>query len=525
MSEFWSLPHPSRRQPVLADNIVATSQPLAAQAGLKMLAEGGNAIDAALAAAIALTVVEPTSNGIGGDAFALVWDGSRLHGLNASGRSPAALDAERFLAAGAIPLLGWDSVTVPGAVSGWAALSERFGALEFGSLFAPAIAYARDGFAVSPITADAWSRAARALRDQPDFAAFLRGGRPPRAGERFAFPDQARTLGRIARTSGADFYTGETAELIAEHARAHGAALSGEDLADHRCDWVTPLSIEHRGARVHELPPNGQGLAALLALQILGRSDLASAPIADRLHAEIEAMKLALADVHRYVADPSALDVDPLALLDPSYVKRRAALIDPATAQSPGHGAPPGGGTVLIVAADADGRAVSLIQSNFHGFGSGIVVPGTGVSLQNRAIGFSAERGHPNVVAPSKRPFHTIIPAFITRDGAPFAAFGVMGGPMQAQGHVQVSERVLGLGENPQAAIDAPRWRVDRGLEVAMEAGADSDAVAELRRRGHQIAIPSPPGGFGGAQMVMALPGGGWLGASDPRKDGQAVGF
>ncbi len=522
---YWDLPYASQRQPVLADNVVATSQPLAASAGLRMLAAGGNAVDAAVATAAALTVVEPTSNGIGSDLFALVWDGTRLHGLNASGRSAAALDPEPLLGA-PMPLRGWDAVTVPGAVSGWAALSERFGTLDLEQLLAPAVAYAEAGFAVAPITAAAWARAATIFADSPTFAPFLPGGRAPLPGQRFAFPDQARTLRTIAATRGADFYQGELAERIAASAAAGGSPLSRDDLASHRADWVAPLSQPYADAVLHEIPPNGQGVAAQQALGLLAHTDIAScAPdSADAIHLQAEAMKLAFADAHRYVADPAHMLVAATDLLDPAYLRQRAAHIDPHRAGDPQHGSPRRGGTVYLCTADAGGGMVSLIQSNYYGFGSGVVVPDTGISLQNRGAGFSTQRGHPNQLAPAKRPFHTIIPGFLTAlDGQPRMAFGVMGGPMQPQGHVQMVLRTTIWGQNPQAASDAPRWRVEAGRGLALEADVDPAVRAELARRGHEVSADADSFGFGGAQLIAQTPGG-WLAASDHRKDGQAVG-
>jgi len=525
----YDFPYPSRRMPVLARNVVATSQPLAAQAGLQALHSGGNAVDAALAAAITLTVVEPTSNGIGSDAFAIVWDGRALHGLNGSGRSPAAWTPERFAGRDAMPDRGWDAVTVPGAVSTWVALSQRFGALPFAQLFEPAVRYADDGFLVPPVTARAWAKAAATYADMPDFGpAFLLDGRAPRPGERFRFPDQAVTLRRIAETDGAAFYRGDLAERIAAHARAAGGLLTEADLDAHRADWVQTIAQGYRGVELHEIPPNGQGLAALLALGILEHHTIAEHPVdsADCLHIQIEAMKLALADAYRHVSDPDALDVPSAALLDPDYLSDRAAQIDMAHARRPSHGIPRHGGTVYLATADASGMMVSFIQSNYRGFGSGVVVPGTGISLQNRGSGFTLERGHPNEVGGGKRPFHTIIPGFVTDGGAPLLSFGVMGAAMQAQGHTQMVVRLRDYGQNPQAAADAPRWRVTGGLDVAVETGFADDTLRRLAARGHRLAEHDPQTSplFGGAQLVHRLDDG-YLAASDHRRDGQAVGF
>lgn len=527
MSDFsWDFPYPSQRMPVLAKNVVATSQPLAAQAGLRMLLKGGNAVDAAVAAAIALTVVEPTSNGIGSDAFAIVWDGEKLHGLNASGRSPAALSPERFKGLDAMPTDGWDPVTVPGAVSAWILLSGWFGRLEFAELFGPAVEYARNGFLVSPKTAAGWKAAAKRFGGSAEFAeAFLRDGRAPEAGERFVFEEQARTLELIAETKGEAFYHGELAGRIAAHAEATGGLVTLDDLASHKADWVETISQDYGPVTLHEIPPNGQGLAALLALGILREKGLGEYAVdsADSLHLQIEAMKLAFADAHRFVADPKHVDVEPRFLLEPGYVADRAALIEMGKAKAHAHGVPKQGGTVYLTAADAGGMMVSYIQSNYMGFGSGVVIPGTGISLQNRGAGFTLEEGHPNQVGGGKRPYHTIIPGFVMNWGKPLMSFGVMGGPMQPQGHVQMMTRIFDYGQNPQAASDAPRWRVLGGLKVAVEDGFEPEVLDKLRGRGHEIEVQGG-GGFGGAQLIYRQ-NGGYVAASDSRKDGQAVGY
>jgi gamma-glutamyltranspeptidase / glutathione hydrolase len=411
----YAQPYPSQRSPVLARNVVATSQPLAAQAGLRMLLAGGNAVDAALAAAITLTVVEPTANGVGSDAFAIVWDGEALHGLNASGRSPAGWTRDRFPESGAMPQRGWDSVTVPGAPSAWIELSQRFGKLPFAQLFAPAISYARDGFPVSPVIAALWARVAGNYSDQPGFAeAFLPGGRAPKAGERFTNAPLARTLEMIAESDAKAFYEGRLAAAMVRHSANCGGVLTQDDLAAHRVDWCGTIQQDFHGVTAHEIPPNTQGIAALIAAGILAQLGIERfvPDSAEALHLEIEAMKLAFADVEAYVADPRSMNVDPASLLGAEYLAARARLVDPARAGNFGAGAPRLGGTVYITAADDQGVMVSLIQSNFEGFGSGIVVPGMGISLQNRGFGFTLERGHPNEVGPGKRPFHTIIPGF-----------------------------------------------------------------------------------------------------------------
>jgi gamma-glutamyltranspeptidase/glutathione hydrolase len=523
--------YPSRRSAVAAENIVAASQPLAAQAGLSMLARGGNAVDAAIATAIALTVVEPTGNGIGSDAFAIIWDGKELHGLNASGKSPSGWHPDRFANHAEMPFRGWESVTVPGAVSSWVACSDRFGKLPFAALFEPAIGYAQRGFPVSPIIAELWRQEAENLKAQPGFAeTFMPSGRAPKAGEYFRSPGHARTLTAIAETHGRAFYEGEIAEEIVAHGRAHGAALTMEDLAAHEVDWCGTISRRFDDLTLHEIPPNGQGIAALMALGMLSETPIRSLDADDPLaiHLQIEAMKLALRDTESFVADLDHMKhITVSDLLDDGYLSARAKEIDPDTATNFGAGAPKHGGTVYLTAADADGMMVSFIQSNYDRFGSGVVVPGTGVALQNRGAGFCLDPDHPNVVGPEKRPFHTIIPGFLMGPDAPIMSFGVMGGPMQAQGHVQMVLRTQLFGQDPQVAIDAPRWRVTNGLGVACETSMSSAILDALREKGHHVSLEAPDNafGFGGAQIIHRLPGRGYVAGSDPRKDGAAVGF
>jgi gamma-glutamyltranspeptidase/glutathione hydrolase len=526
----YAMPYASARSPVFGRAAIATSQPLASAAGIEMLLAGGNAVDAAVAAAMTLTVVEPTGCGLGSDAFAIVWDGKSLHGLDASGRSPAAWTGERFAGRARMPTRGWDAVTVPGAVSGWAALSERFGRLPFERLAAPAIRHAREGFAVTPIIADLWARVAPILKDQPGFAeVFIPGGRAPAAGEIFRSEAHARSLEEIARTGGEAFYRGALAEAIAAQAGRDGGALSLDDLGQHQPEWVEPLSQAFAGHVVHELPPAGQGVATLMALGMLKTLGSISAEPDDPWygHLVIEATKLALADLYAHVGDRDAMTARTKDLLDPDYLAARAGLIDASQAGDPGCGAPGPGGTVCLSAADADGMMISFIQSNYLHFGSGVVVPGTGISLQNRGAGFVLQPGHPNAVGPRKRPFHTIIPGFVTdADGAPRMAFGLMGGPMQAQGHVQLALRILAGGQNPQAAADAPRWRLTGGRGLAVEPETDPHAVETLDRMGHEVTLESDKEAFnfGGAQIVLKTAAG-YVAGSDPRKDGQAIGL
>ena len=523
----WQFPYTSQRMPVMASNMVATSQPLAAQAGLRMLLKGGNAVDAALAAAITLPVVEPTSNGIGSDAFALIWHEGKLHGLNASGRSPSGWNPKRFARFNAMPNRGWDAVTVPGCVSAWRMLSERFGKLPFADLFEPALKYATDGYLVTPTIARLWARQAPELADQPGFReAFMPNGRAPEPGELFRHPEQARTLSLIAQTRGDAFYRGELAEAMVAHCRENGGVMTMEDLASHTADWVEPIHISYRGYRVHEIPPNGQGIACLMTLGILENFDMgALAPESpESLHLQIEAMKLAFADAHEHIADLAHMRVSPAQLLDKSYLKERARLIDRTRVSTPQFGTPKSG-TVYLTTADASGMMVSFIQSNYQGFGSGVVVPGTGISLQNRGIGFVLTDGHVNQVGPRKRPFHTIIPAFMTHADQPVMGFGVMGGFMQAQGHTQMALRYVDQRQNPQAMIDAPRWRVEAGPTIHIEQSMPTNTVDALKRLGHNIVVADRFNtDFGRAQVILKTQGG-YIGGSEWRTDGQAVGF
>ena len=535
MTFDWSNPYPTTRSPVFARNIVATSEPLGASAGLRMLMKGGNAVDAAIATAAAMTVVEPVSNGLGSDNFAIVWDGTQLHGLNSSGLSPAAWTPEYFRRRhdGKVPQRGWDSVSVPGAVAGWVALSQRFGKLPFADLLEPAIELAERGYAVGPITADKWQRQVPILESQPGFAeAFMPRRRAPTTGEHFVFKEAGATLRRIAETKGEAYYRGEIAARIAAHAAAHGGSMTTADLAACTPDWVTPIQKDYAGHTVHEIPPNGQGIAALMALGLLDKLEVGRHAVdsVEAQHLMIEAMKVAFADVYRWVADERAMtQVTAADLLSDAYLSERAKLIRPDRAQDFGHGTPPRGGTIYLSTADESGMMVSLIQSNYMGFGSGVVVPGTGVSLQNRGHGFSMQDGHPNVVAPGKRPFHTIIPAFLTRDGQPVMSFGVMGGNMQPQGHLQTLVRLLTYRQQPQAACDAPRWKVATGKAIDCEVTMNPALVQGLRDRGHEIvAAPDPYMDYGSGQFIWRLAGDlghGYVAASDSRRDGQAVGF
>ncbi len=538
----WSTGYASQRSPVFARNVVSTSHPMAAQAGLRMLQAGGNAVDAAIATAAVMTIVEPCSNGLGSDAFCILWDGKELHGLNASGTAPQAWTPDYFKAkygadAKTPPKRGWDSVTVPGAVAGWVALHARFGKLPFADLLAPAIDTAERGYAVPVIIQQKWRNAAslEELTSQPGFAqAFLPRGRAPQVGEQFAFPDAARTLRLIAQSKGEAFYRGEIAAAAEAHAKAHGGAMTAADFAAFQPEWVTPICKDYRGYTVHEIPPNGQGIAALIALGILDKFDIAALPVdgVASQHLQIEAMKLAFADTYQHVAEPRSMRMTPAQMLDDSYLASRAKLINPQRAQDFGPGHQPQGGTIYLSAADASGMMVSFIQSNYMGFGSGVVVPGFGLSLQNRGHGFTLKADSDNLVGPGKRPFHTIIPAFLTRSGKPVMSFGVMGGDMQPQGHLQTLVRMLDYKQQPQAACDAPRWRYNAGLANA-EQGFNPATAQGLRDLGHRVEpFADSYQDYGAGQFIWRLDEGqgdaatlGYAAASDPRRDGQAAGF
>jgi len=517
---------PGARMPVMANGVVATGQPLAAQVGLDVLQRGGTAADAAIATAAALTVVEPTANGIGGDAFAMTWDGSQLHGLNASGRAPRGLDVDRIRRDG-MPRTGWDPVTVPGCVSGWVSLWKAHGTWPFADLLAPAIALARDGFPVSPQCAAGWKRAATRYAGFSDWAAtFTQHGRTPRIGERWVLPDHARTLEAIAQSTGEDFYRGELAAAMALAAASGGGALTKEDLSDHTTVQADPISVPFRDVLLHELPPNGQGLAALVAAGVLDRHepDRFDADDPALWHLQIEAMKLGFADATSHVADTAHCVSAPEDLLRTDRLDLLAASVDPDKAQSFFAEPPKWSSTVYLCCGDSSGRAVSFIQSNYEGFGSGVVVPGTGIALQNRGAGFVNAPGHPNDLAGGKRPFHTIIPAMTTHAGRLHLAFGVMGGPMQPQGHLQVLSRIVASKWDPQAAIDAPRWRVEGGLRLSLEPDTPATTVAALRQFGHDVTVmPQRDVSFGGGQAIARLPDC-WCGGSDGRRDGLAIG-
>ena len=530
----------ARRSVVMARNgMVCTSQPLASQAGIALLRKGGNAFDAIVGAAAVLNVVEPMMTGIGGDMFAIAWDAKegKLVGLNGSGRSSSRATAEAFRAKGyrTVPTHGPDSVTVPGAFHGWATLHARYGKLPLEDVLAEAVRHAEEGFPVSEVIAADW-RAGVRWADVPEFreALLVREAdsegratwRAPRAGEVFRAPDLGRTLRALGKGGIGEFYKGDVARRIAEHLRSRGSSIDLDDLAKHESTWVEPMSATFRGYTLHELPPNGQGLAALQMLNMLEQYDLEalghnSAPY---IHLLLESKKLAFADRDRWVADPSFRELPLATLVSKEYAGKMRARIDPARAGSfPRSTLDLAAETTYLCAADRDGNAVSFINSLFHGFGSGLVVPGTGICLQNRGSLFSLEEGHLNRLEPSKRPLHTIIPAFVTRDGKPWLCYGVMGGDMQPQGHVQVFLNMVVFGMNPQEAGEAPRVR-ETGGGAALESGIAPDVVEALKALGHRI--DSSPGGFGGFQGILIDGATGVLrGATESRKDGCAAGY
>jgi gamma-glutamyltranspeptidase/glutathione hydrolase len=494
--------------------MVATSQPLATQAGLRALERGGNAVDAALTAAAVLCVVEPMSTGIGGDCFALVWRDGELSGLNASGRAPGAADPDAM--GTSVPVRGPLSVTAPGAVAGWAALAERHGRLGLDRALADAIDIAERGFAVTPVIAGYWAGAAEDLgRFEEARRVFLPA---PRVGQIVQFPELAATLRRIASEGADGMYRGPVADAIAEV-----TPLTPADLAAPHAEWVEPLRLQYRGVEVCEIPPNGQGVAALQALGMLAGLDHTGGRAVDRVHLQAEAMKLAFADAERYVHDGPL----PARYLDEEYLASRRALIDPVRAGSPAAGALNPSGTVYLCAVDEQRNACSLIQSVYHGFGSLVVAPGTGVALQNRGNCFTLEPGHPNRLAPGKRPFHTIIPGLLLRAGELLGPFGVMGGHMQPQGHLQFVSHVVDRGLDPQAALDEPRWRLDRDARDAWSLALEEPLhrlAPALARRGHRALCDPNPASFGGGQAVL-LHDDVLIGGSESRKDGIALGY
>ena len=523
-------PYPSGRYCVTARRgMVCTGNALASSAGLEVLRRGGNAVDAAIATAACLTVTEPCSNGIGSDAFAIVWMNGKLHGLNSSGCSPASISVEavRPLSEdGKMPRFGWTPVTVPGAPGAWAALNARFGALPLAEDLAPAIRYAREGYPLSPVLAASFTSAAKRYRElfgdrrefREWFRVFTNGGEPYRFGDVVTLPDHARSLSLIAETNAEAFYRGEIAQAIARQSARDGGFITEKDLAAFEPLWVDPMGVDYRGTTVWELPPNGQGITALMALNILKNFSVGAKEDEETYHLQFEAIKLAFADSRHYVTDPRFMTADPALLISPEYGAARAREIGPE-ASVPRYGDPSGSGTVYLCAADGDGNMVSYIQSNYMGFGSGIVAEGYGVSLQNRGADFSLEDGACNRLEPSKRTYHTIIPGFMTRGGQAVGPFGVMGGYMQPQGHLQVAMNFIDHRLDPQACLDAPRWQWTGGKIFLVEPGFSAAVAGQLARRGHDVRFSRDIGSFGRGQMIVRLDNGTLVGGCDPRTD------
>ena len=512
--------------------MVNCSSPQAAAAGLEALQKGGNAMDAAVAAAAALTVAEPTANGIGSDAFALVWSARdrKLYGLNSSGPAPMAASIEKLLADGSdeqgkMPTYGWTPVTVPGAPKAWAELTKRFGRRTLAENVAPAVRYAREGYPCAPNLALMWQRAFEKYRKTctgPVFdewyKTFTPEGRPYEAGDLIRLPNHADTLEAIGETDAAAFYTGEIAQKIDADSRKFGGYLRYEDLAAYEARWVEPITVDYRGYQVCEIPPNGQGIVALMALNILKEFDFPEKESALTYHRQLEAMKMAFADAFRYVTDPDHMELDYHRLLDPAYGARRAAEMG-ETAQVYTHGVPPKSGTVYLCCADGEGNMVSYIQSNYMGFGSGVVVSGTGVSLQNRGHDFSLDPKDANALRPGKRSYHTIIPGFLMKDGRAVGPFGVMGGYMQPQGHVQVVMNYVDFRLDPQQALDAPRWQWMRDNTVTVETRFSMEMARKLQRMGHDIRPDLSTPSFGRGQMIVRLDNGVLVGGTESRTD------
>ncbi|MCZ2258672.1 gamma-glutamyltransferase family protein [Sporosarcina sp. G11-34] len=523
-------PYPSLRHTAFAKKgMVATSQPLAAQAGIEIMRRGGNAIDAAIATAAALTVVEPTSNGIGGDAFALVWVKDKLHGLNASGPAPEQLTIDTVKAAGheKMPIHGLTPITVPGVPAAWAELSRKFGKLSLKEALEPAIRYAEEGYPLTPILGKYWKIAYKRFKStfttaefDEWFKTFAPDGRAPEIGEMWKSPGHAETLRLIGESNAESFYKGELADQIDTFMQQHGGYLRKSDLESYKPEWVEPVSTNYRGYDVWEIPPNGQGMIALMALNILSETNVPNQHETNSLHEQIEAMKLAFADGLAFITEPDAMPISTDYLLSQEYAKLRAPKIK-KTATLPEPMELPKGGTVYLATADDEGNMVSFIQSNYMGFGSGIVIPGTGISLQNRGADFSLDPNAPNALKPGKRTYHTIIPGFLTKDGQAVGPFGVMGGFMQPQGHYQVVINTIDYKLNPQAALDAPRWQWVEENTVDVEPGFPYHLAQALTRLGHNIRPTLDSGSFGRGQIIWRDPETGVLsGGTESRTDG-----
>lgn len=519
----------SRRNTVYAKKgMVATGQPIAAQAGLEMLQKGGNAVDAAIATAATLTVVEPTSNGIGGDSFALVWIKDKLHGLNSSGRAPKSISIDELKKQGLreIPKYGFIPVTVPGAPAGWVELSKRFGKLALREVLEPAIRYASEGFVLTPNVAKTWEEAHRIYKENLKgeefenwFKTFAPAGRPPRIGEVWKSIEHANTLRIIAETDGKSFYKGEIADKIDSFSRKYNGFIRKEDLEEFECEWVDPISVAYKGYDVWEIPPNGHGIVALMALKMLEKYEFSNRDCVDTLHKQIEAMKLAFADGGKYIADKSKMSVTVEELLSDKYARERRKLISDQ-ALTPVSGDPTASGTVYLATADEEGNMVSYIQSNYMGFGSGLVVPGTGIALHNRGHNFTLDPQHDNALEGGKKPYHTIIPGFLTKDNKAIGPFGVMGGFMQPQGHLQLMMNTIDFKMNPQESIDAFIWQWIGGKTVHIEPGFPNHLALQLSQKGHEIVPQLDSGLMGRGQIIWRNEDGVLCGGTEPRTDG-----
>ena len=540
--------YPSRRSVVYGKNgMVCTSQTLAAQAGLDILKKGGNAIDAAIATAISLTVLEPPSNGIGSDLFALVWYKGRLYGLNGSGPAPRALTREKVLAklrmdgitkddytdsdvirdlsSSSMPDKGWETVTIPGAPASWKILHEKFGAADFASLFAAAIRYAEEGFPLQPVCSRLWKKNAANVSGlikekmyQPMLETFF-NNKKLESGSIVTIPEMGKTLRKLAESKCDSFYSGDIAREILQFAKETGGYLAAEDLQNYKPEWVEPIRLNYRGYDVCEIPPNGHGLVVLMTLNILRQLSLDEKENPETVHKQLEAMKIGFTDGKKYIADPRCMQADVAYFLSEEYGKKRAAEIS-AEAHLPRPVDLNCGGTVYLCTADGEGNMVSLIQSHFNNFGSKLVVPGTGIILNNRGKNFSLDLDHDNCLAPGKKPYHTIIPGFLLKDGDAVGPFGVMGAFMQPQGQVQVVNNLIDFALNPQEALDAPRWQWTGGKTVEVEASFDKEIVNNLKQRGHDIKVMEDFTSFGRGQMILRQPEGVYAAATEPRTDG-----
>lgn len=521
--------YPSQRNVIIAKNgMVATTQPLAAQAGLEMLKKGGNAVDAAIATAASLTVVEPTSNGIGGDAFAIVWFNEDLYGLNSSGPASCSITAEKVRERGynSIPKYGWLPVNVPGVVMAWRELNNRFGNLSLEEVLSPSIEYAYEGYPVSPTVAKEWNNNFKIyekfLKGEEFkywFETFAPLGRAPYPGEIWRNKYMSNTLSQIAKSNGEDFYKGDIADKIVQFSKKYGGFLNKKDLENYESEWVEPLKVNYRGFDIWELPPNTHGLVVLMALNILKEFELKNRESIDTFHKQIEAMKMAYVDGEKYITDIKDMSVEIEALLSDAYAKKRAKLIEDH-AKTYSYGVPNLGGTVYIATADSMGNMVSYIQSNYMGFGSGLVVPETGISLHNRGYTFSLDPSHNNFLKPGKKTYHTLIPGFITKDDKAIGSFGVMGAYMQPQGHLQVISNLIDFGLNPQDALDAFRWQWIKDNLVYIEEKFPRNLYYDLAKMGHNLKYSQDVSSFGRGQIIIRNKENVLFGGTESRADG-----